>query len=97
MVQQSGLAVTSEDFALNPDDSGDVRMPVRVGEFLGGIEYGHGPALVAVAPFVMAVIGPEWFGGNRDFADPLEQGGLVVLDLDDQRNVGLCCNLEMFF
>jgi len=96
MVQQAGLAVAGENRALDPDDRCDVGMPVGIGEFVGGIEDGNGASLVAVAPAVVAVGGSER-RGCRDLRDLAEQGRLVVLDLDDQGDVGLCGDLEMFF
>jgi len=54
-------------------------------------------AFVAVAALVVAASGPEWRRGGRDLLDLLVQGRLVVLDPDDQGDVGVCCDGEMFF
>ena len=97
VVQQPGLAVAGEDIALATDDGGDVRMPVRGGELVGGIEDGDSAAFVAVATFVVAVVGLERRRGRGAPGNLLEQGRLVVLDLDDRRDVGLRGDLEMFF
>ena len=40
MAQQSGLGVAGEGEALDLDDSGDVSMPVGVGQLVCGIEDG---------------------------------------------------------
>jgi hypothetical protein len=72
-------------------------MPVGVGQRVGGIEDGDGAAFVAVATLVVAVGRPERCRGGRDFLNLLVQGRLVVLDPDDQGDVGVCCSLEMFF
>jgi hypothetical protein len=72
-------------------------MPVGAGEFALGVEDGDGAALVAVAPLVVAMGGPERCRRGGDFLDLLVQGRLVVLDLDDQCDIGLRGDLEMFF
>jgi hypothetical protein len=97
MAQQPGLGVAGVDVALDPDDGGDMRMPVGVGQTVGRIEDGDGAAFVAVAALVVAVGRPKRRGGGRDLLDPLVQSRLVVLDPDDQDGVGCCCDLEMFF
>ena len=83
--------------ALNSDDGGDMWVPVGVGQLAIGVEDGDGAAFVAVATLVVAVGRPERRRGGRDLLDPLVQGRLVVLDADDQGDVGVCCGLEMFF
>ncbi len=97
MVQQPGLGVSGVNVALDPDDGGDVRLPIGVGQRAGGIEKGDGAAFVAVAAFVVAVGGPERRRGGRDLLDPLVQGRLVVFDADDQGDAGLCGGIERFF
>jgi len=53
--QQPGLGVAGVDVALNPDDGGDMRVPVGVGQLVCGIEDGDGAAFVAVAALVVAM------------------------------------------
>ena len=96
-VQQAGLAVAGKYTALDTNDCGDVRTPVGAGELVGRIEDGDGAALVAVAAYVVTVIGFERRRGFGNCDDLLEQGRLVVLDLDDQRDIGFGCDLEVFF
>jgi hypothetical protein len=71
VVQQPGCGAAGEDLALDPDDGGDVAMPVGVGQRVGGIEDGDGAAFVAVAARVAAVCGPERRRGGRNLLDPL--------------------------
>ena len=97
MAQQPGSGIAGVDVALDPDDGGHVRMPVGVGQTVGGIEDGDGATFVAAAAFVVAVGRPERRRGGRDLLGFLVQGRLVVLDPDDQGDVGCCCDLEMFF
>jgi hypothetical protein len=72
-------------------------MPFGVGQHVGGLEHGDGAAFVAVAPLVVAVGGAERRRGGRDLLDPLMQGRLVALDLDDQADAVGCRDLEVFF
>lgn len=97
VAQQPGLGVAGEDIALDPDDGGEVGMPIGVGQFVGGIEDGDGAAFVAVAALVAAVGRLERRRGRGDLLDLLAQGWLVVLDLDDRSDVGFCGDLEVFF
>ena len=53
--QQPGPGIAGEDIALDPDDGGDVGVPVGVGQFVGGIEDADGAGFVAVAPLVAAL------------------------------------------
>ncbi len=78
MTQQSGLAATGVDLALDPDDGGDMGLPVGVGEFVCWIEDGDSAALVAAAPDVVAAIDPERRRGGGDFRYPRVQGWLIV-------------------
>jgi hypothetical protein len=71
--------------------------PVGVVEFAGGIEDADGAAFVAPAPLVAIVAGTERVGGGGDLGDRLEQGRLVALNLNNQGDVGLCGDLEVFF
>ncbi len=72
-------------------------MPVGVGQPVGGVEDGDGSTFVAVSAFVAAVGRPERRRGSSDLVATLVQGWLVVLDLDDQGDVGLCGDFEVFF
>ena len=49
VAQQPGPGIAGEDIALDPDDGGDVGVPVGVGQFVGGIEDADGAGFVAVA------------------------------------------------
>jgi hypothetical protein len=53
--QQPGPGIAGEDIALDPDDGGDVGVPVGVGQFVGGIEDADGAGFVAVATLVAAM------------------------------------------
>ena len=97
MAQQPGLAVAGKHLALDADDGGDVSVPVGSGKPVGGIEHRDGAAFVAVATGIVAMGTPERGCGGGDCLDVSVQGRLVVLDLDDQGDVGFCGDLEMFF
>jgi hypothetical protein len=72
-------------------------LPSGVGEAVGWIKDGDRAALVAIAPPIAAGRDGEWRGGGSDGLAVLEEGALVVFDLDDQRDVSFGCDLEMFF
>jgi hypothetical protein len=55
IAQQPGPGIAGEDIALDPDDGGDVGVPVGVGQFVGGIEDADGAGFVAVATLVAAL------------------------------------------
>jgi hypothetical protein len=55
VAQQPGLGIAGEDIALDPDDGGDVGVPVGVGQFVSGIEDADGAGFVAVATLVAAL------------------------------------------
>ena len=55
VAQQPGPGIAGEDIALDPDDGGDVGVPVGVGEFVGGIKDADGAGFVAVATLVAAL------------------------------------------
>ena len=97
MAQQPGLGVAGVNVALDPDDGGDVRLPVGGGQRAGGLENGDGAAFVAVAARVVAAGSLKRRRDGRNLLDPLVQGWLVVFDADDQGDAGLCSSLERFF
>jgi hypothetical protein len=72
-------------------------LPVGAVEFALGIEDADGAAFVAAARRVAAVAQAERFGGGSDLGDRAKQGRLVALDLNDQGDIGLCGDLEVFF
>ena len=90
-------AATGTNVALDPDHGGDVRLPVGVGQPACEIEDGNGATFVAVAALVVAAGRPERGRGRGDDLDMLVQGRLIALHLDDQGEVGRCCDLKSFF
>jgi hypothetical protein len=82
---------------LDPDDGLDMGFPVGAVEFAVRVEDGDGAAFVTAASRVMAAAGTQRLGGGGEFADRVEQGRLVALDLDDQGEAGLAGDFEMFF
>jgi hypothetical protein len=97
VAQQPGPGVGGEDLALDADYGGDVGVPVGIGQVVDGIQHADGAALVAVAAAVAASDRAERRRACRDLPDALVQARLVILDLDDQCELGLCRGLEMFF
>ena len=72
-------------------------LPVGVGEFAGRIEDRHGAVFEAAATVADGFAGTEGFCRIGNLNDRLQQGRLVALDLNDQRDIGLLGDLEMFF
>ena len=72
-------------------------LPSGVGEAIVRIEDGDGATLVAIARPIVAGGGGEWRGGGGDGLAVPEEVALVVLDLDDQRDVGFGRDFEEFF
>ncbi len=72
-------------------------LPIRVVEFFRRIEDRDGTVFVAVAAFVLAFAGAERFCRLGNLGDRLKQARLVALDLNNQSDVGLFGDLEVFF
>lgn len=97
MAQQAGFTVAGKHVALDADDAGDVIAPVCSVELVGGIEDRDGAAFITVAADGMAVGTPVGDRGGGDCLDLTVQGRLIVLNLDDQGDVGLRGDVEVFF
>ena len=90
-VPQAAQNNAGEHFAFDADDRGDVRMPFCCGELFGWIEDRDDAPFVAIAaPGTTADRGRC----RGDLLELLVQCRLIVLDLDDQRNIGLGRDLE---
>ena len=91
-----GLEV--EDRALDPDDSGHMRLPFGSTDGRLGFEDGDGPCFVAVTPVLVdAPFARQWPGARADGFDRAAEGRLIVLDLDDQMSVGGGGGFKRFF
>lgn len=86
------------DRALNPNDGGDIRLPLRSDDRRRGIEHGNAPGFVAIAPFRIDGfdLGKRLCPGASDH-DRLMQARLVVLELNDQMRVRCRRGVEGFF
>jgi hypothetical protein len=96
-VPQATRHDAGEHFAFDANDRGDVRMPFCAGEFFGRIEDGDGAPFVAIAALGTTADRIDRGRCRGDFLDLLVQRRLIVLDLDDQRSIGLRRDLEGFF
>jgi hypothetical protein len=97
IAQQSGFGAAGEDITLDPDDGGDVGIPIASGQLAGRIKDGDSAAFVSVTAAVVAVSRGEWRCGCGETLDLLTQGRLVFLDLDDQTDAGCGSDFEQFF
>lgn len=96
-VQQPRRRASGEHLAFDTDDAGDVGAPFGARQCLVWLEHADDAALVAVATGDMTLDDIARFAGSREVAATLAQAGLVVLDLDDQADVALGGDFEMFF
>ena len=86
------------DQALDPNECRDQRLPFGFCDDGRGIEHGNFPGLVAIALFGVNGLGiGERFAGVAGDFGLLVQGRLVVLDLDDQMEIGGARGPEGFF
>jgi hypothetical protein len=97
LAQHAGFAISDEHVALDANDGADVPAPVGPVKFIGWIEDSDGAAFVTVATRIAAMGNPARGSCGGDFLDLSVQGRLVVLNLDDQGDVGFCGDLEVFF
>ena len=72
-------------------------VPVGSGKLVGGIEDRDGAGFVAVTAGIVEMSRAERGCGGGDCLDLLAQGRLIVLDLNDQGDAGVCGDFEMFF
>lgn len=71
--------------------------PVGVAQLFARFEDGDDAAFEAIAAVIDAGGGIARGGGGAEVLRLGKQGGLVVLDLDDQGEVGAMGDLEEFF
>lgn len=93
----AGAGAAGEDVALDANDGGDEGGPFGVGEGVGGVEDGDAAILLPVAPTITAADVGERRGGGAEVLRLLMQSRLVVLELDDQVELGVSGGLECFF
>lgn len=74
-----------------------MRLPLASGEVVPGIEDQHGAGFLAAAPVAAAGDRFGWRVALADLLDPLQQAGLIGLDLGDQVTAGVMRCLESFF
>lgn len=95
--QESGSRSAGVDETFDPDDGSDMRLPIAPRERFAGIEDGDGPTFKSATPPMIVMVGADRVGSGDDINDGLFKRRLVGLDLNDQGDVGLLGNLEMFF
>ena len=86
------------DNALNLNDGGDIRLPLRPNDGGRCVEHGDGSRFVAIAAFF--INGPntrKWSGCVANGLHLLTQGQLIVFELNDQMCVRSGGSFEGFF
>ena len=74
-----------------------MRPPIGSRECFTGIEDGDGSSFKTVAAALIVMVGTDRGGVGDEVCNGLFKRRLVGLDLNDQGDVGLLCDLEMFF
>jgi hypothetical protein len=95
--QQSGSRGAGVDETLDANNGSDMGFPVAPIEVFTRIEDRDGSAFKAAASLVILMVGADRRRCGGDLPNGLFEGWLVALDLDDQGDVGLLRDLEMFF
>ena len=93
LAEQPGCRIACGDRALDRDDRGDMGAPIGAGERVGRGEDGDDPGFIAIAA-VDGIVRRERCGEAFGRAFP---GRLIVLDLNDQSDLGGWRDLEEFF
>lgn len=97
LAEQPGCRIACGDRALDPDDRGDMGVPIGAGECVGRAEDRDDPGFIAIAAVIAAVGGIVRRGCRGEAFDRAFQGRLIVLDLNDQTDFGGLGDLEEFF
>lgn len=95
-VSQAGFGITGMDAPLDPDDGRDASVPIWVRDGVCRVEHGDGAGCFAVVPGVAADDMTLRHRARAEAVDLAVQGGLIVLDLDDQADIGVSRGLECF-
>jgi len=85
---EAGLGTSMQDIAGDADDTFDQVLPFGVGNCAGRTEYVNGPDLTPIARFGDGgVAAGRMLAGAGSFST-LDQGGLIILQLDDRLRLG---------
>ena len=94
---EAGLGITMQDIAGDADDGLDQWFPLGSSNRGGGAEYLGGPGFMPAASGGDLGMAAGGVAGGADGFDVLQQGRLIVLQLDDDASLRLCGGLEGFF
>lgn len=97
LAEQPGCRIACGDRALDPDDRGDMGVPIGACECVGRAEDRDDPGFIAIAAVIAAVGGIVRRDRRGEAFDRAFQGRLIVLDLNDQSDFGGLRDLEEFF
>ena len=98
LLPQAGGGLVGADRSLDPNDGGDMGLPLRVFDGGPGVEHGNRAGFMAVALFRVDGLDARQrlAGGAGGFRFPT-QGRLIVFELNDQVRLGGVGGLESFF
>ena len=94
---EAGLGITMQDIAGDADDGLDQWLPLGSSNRGVGAEYFGSPGFVSAAPGGDLGVAAGGVAGSADGFDILQQGGLIILQLNDDASLRLCGGLEGFF
>jgi hypothetical protein len=86
-----------QDVTGDADDTLDQVLPFGVGNCAGCAEYINGPGLTPISCFGDGGLAAGWLLAGAGGFGTLDQGGLIVFQLDNRLRLGLRGNDEGFF
>lgn len=95
--EQAGCRVAGGDRAFDPDNRGDMGVPIGAGECVRRAEYRDAAGFIAIAAVIAAADGIVRRNRCCETLDRAFQGRLIVFDLNDQTDVDRLRDLEEFF
>ena len=96
-VPEAGLGITMQDIAGDACDDLDQWFPLGSSNRGGGAEYLGGPGFMSAASGGDLGVAAGGVAGGADGFDIVQQGGLIILQLNDDASLRLCGGLEGFF
>ena len=94
---EAGLGISMQDIAGDADNGLDQWFPLGPSDCGVGAEYFGSPGFVSAAPGGDLGVAAGGVAGSADGFDILQQGGLIILQLNDDASLRLRGGLEVFF
>src|SRR5215204_1787925 len=91
---EAGAGAAGEDVTLDADDGADEGGPLGIGEGVGGVKDGDAALLLPITPAIAAADVGERCSTGAEILRLLVRGWLVVLELYDRVDLGICAGFE---